>query len=277
MLSHHSSYAPVSASDNPHSSHDDNRVGLQSHDFAASLRAPPPAYQHMEQARHLTWSDSFYDGKHGIVAAFDRDAVRAGEWLMWRFLRTAIFLWSLSVMYWILGALDWKVNTEESIMDDIFGVYTLILGAFVAIMAWRGRQAMLSQHVAVSSEGIRVDNGTMVTVTVPFEHIQKCDIKPYKFCFQTDEGYYAITVHRAAAPLEQFCCQKTKALELYGILRAQEFVDLVMAMKDAQDQGTYEGLNETTPRLELQAISNPSRASNSTEESTSRTVPDAAV
>lgn len=263
------SYVPVSSTDefgatatsaSASALGDNNRVGLSSHDHHEVPRHVPSAYHHIEQARNLTWTDAFYDGKPGIIAAFDRDAKRAGSWLMWRFLRTAILLWSMSIMYWILGVVDLRVNhdEEESIVDDIFGVYTLILGAFVAVMALRGRQAMLSQHVAITSEGIRVDNGTMVTVTIPFEHVQKVDVKPYRFCCQTYEGQFAVTVQRAAAPLEQVCCQKTKALELYGLMQPQQFADLVLAMKDAQDQGTYEGMEEGSlggdRRLELRPM-----------------------
>lgn len=246
----HASYAPVSAQEEDTTT---THFALPAQDHHAPLKSPPAAYLHMEEARHLTWMDSFYDGKHGIIAAFDRDAVTAGNRFMWRFLRSACFLWGVSVMYWILGAIDLKYNSEEeSIIDDIFGVYTLILGGFFAVMALRGRQAMLAQHVAVTCEGIRVDNGTMVTITIPFEHVVKVIVAPYRFCCRTDETFQTVTVHRGAAPLEQMCCQKTKALELYGILRAQEFADLVMAMKDSQDHGTYEGLEEH--RLELQTL-----------------------
>lgn len=266
MMRHHTSYAPVSANEavageeEEFPSRDTRLAGLQSHDHHAALRSTPPAYHHLEAARHLTWTDSFYDGKYGIIAAFDRDAERAGNKFMWRFLRSAGFLCCVSGMYWILGVVDRQYSEEQSIIDDIFGVYTLILGAFFAIMALRGRQAMRAQHVAVTAEGIRVDNGTMVTVTIPFEHVVKVIVSPYKFCCQIEEGFFTVTVHRAAAPLEQLCFQKTKTLELYGILRAQEFADLVQAMKDSQDQGTYEGVDET--RLELQLI--PSSTANST-------------
>jgi hypothetical protein len=230
-------------------------AGLQSHDHHVALRHTPTSYHHLEAARHLTWTDSFYDGKHGIIAAFDRDAATAGQKFMYRFLRSTGFLWCLSGLYWILGALDKQYSQEQSIMDDILGVYTLILGAFFAVMALRGRQAMLAQHVAVTAEGVRVDNGTMVTVTIPFEHVVKCIVAPYQFCCQTDPDFFTVTVQRAAAPLEQLCFQKTKSMELYGILRAQEFVDLVLAMKDSQDQGTYEGVVDfETVELQLQPI-----------------------
>ena len=246
---------PHHKSSNSNSNSASARLGLPLEEHHVTPRHPPAAYHHMEQVRHLTWFDSFYDGKHGIIAAFDRDAVLAGNRFMWRFLRTAVMFWMASIMYWILGVVDYKYSTEESIVDDIFGVYTLLLGALFAVLSIRGRQAMLVQHVAVTSEGIRVDNGTMVTVTIPFEHVVKINVVPYRFCCQTHEGLPTVTVHRAAAPLEQLCFQKTKTLELYGILRAQEFADLVMAMKQSQDSGTYEGLDEQ--RLELSTLSQP--------------------
>lgn len=238
---HNASRSPKSAS-----------LGLTSYDHHETPRNPPAAYHHIEQCRHLTWFDSFYDGKHDIIAAFDRDAIVAGNRFMWRFLRTACILWSVSVLYWIMGIMDYKSNMEESIVDDIFGVYTLILGAIFAVLAFRGRQAMLVQHVAITSEGIRVDSGTMVTVTIPFEHVVKIMVVPYRFCFRAHEEFPTVIVQRSAQPLEQLCCQTTKTLELHGILRAQEFADLVLAMKQSQDSGTYEGLDEG--RLELQTL-----------------------
>ncbi len=46
------------------------------------------------------------------------------------------------------------------------------------------------------------------------------------------------------APLEKLSWTKTEKLEFHGIIRSKEFVELVMAMKDSQDNGTYEGVNE---------------------------------
>ena len=41
--------------------------------------------------------------------------------------------------------------------------------------------------------------------------------------------------------MEQLCCRKTRKLELYGIIQVREFVELLHAMKDSQENGTYEG------------------------------------
>jgi hypothetical protein len=43
------------------------------------------------------------------------------------------------------------------------------VGTFMVLLALRGWQAMQTQHVAISTEGVCVDNGAMVTVTIPFD------------------------------------------------------------------------------------------------------------
>ena len=259
-----SSYAPVSVNEDVEAADSSSSLGLTLNESNPTWRQPPPAYQHLEAARHLRWTDPFYDGKVGVIAAFDRDAERAGNKFMGRFLRSAALMFLLSIIYWILGAMDQQYSEEQSIVDDIFGVYTLILGAFFALMAWRGRQTMLAQHIAITTEGIRVDNGTLVAVTIPFEHVVKVVVAPHQFCCRKDPDFPIVTVHRAAAPLEQLCFKKTKQLELYGLIRPQEFAELVQAMKDSQQNGTYDSrMTVVTPtsneeeegnRLELQSM-----------------------
>jgi hypothetical protein len=225
----------------------------QQQDLEVNLAGAAPArtstFTHIEEARALSWDDAFYDGKHGIVAAFDRDTHTVGQWFLWKFLRVAFMCYGFSLFYWIMSYFDIQYSKEASIVDDIFGVYMLMFGTFVVLLALRGRQAMRAQHLAISTEGVRVDNGAMVTVTIPFEHIHKCESYPSKYCFFRSAGFHTIALHRSAAPLEQFFCTKTKKLELYGVIRSEEFVELVMAMKDSQDNGTYEGVNEA--RVEL--------------------------
>jgi hypothetical protein len=253
------SYAPVSVLDDPldysQEEHTVNRTNrsarLQDYHSQVELRCPPPTFrQNLPEAEHLTWTDPFYDGKIGVIAAFDRDGERAGTAFASRYLRHAGIMIAASAIYWILAAVDYKVSPEASVMDDIMGVYALVAAAFFVVLAWRAKQAMIAQHIAVTTEGIRVDNGSMLTITIPFEHIQKLEVRPLKglfCCSAMDPTMMIVTVHRESTPLEKFCCHTTKKLELYGILHAQEFSDLVMGLKDAQRQGTYQGLNHPPP------------------------------
>jgi hypothetical protein len=255
-------YAPVSVLDEPLEDHGVDYDGataaaaaatvrLHDHGHPVELRCPPPTFQHLPEARNLTWTDPFYDGKYGVVAAFDRDAERAGTALASRYLRHAMVFVGVSILYWILGALDYKYSPEESVMDDILGVYTLAFACLFGVIAWRARQAMMTQHVAVTTEGIRIDNGTMLSLTIPFEHIQKIDVQPHKACCiaPVDPMLLIVTVHRESTPLERLCCQQTKKLELYGILRGQEFSDLVLGLKESQIQGSYQGVTDDTLEL----------------------------
>ena len=43
---------------------------------------------------------------------------------------------------------------------------------------------------------------------------------------------------------------------MYGIVQAQEFVELAKAMKDSNDHGTYQGVVEEEARVELSDLSN---------------------
>lgn len=269
------SYAPVSVLDDPLEHQEQVRetdrhslsARLQDYHPQVELRCPPPTFrQVLPEAEHLTWTDPFYDGKIGVVAAFDRDGERAGTAFALRYLRHAGIMIAASAIYWVLAAIDSKVSPEASVMDDIMGVYALVAAAFFVVLAWRAKQAMIAQHIAITTEGIRVDNGSMLTVTIPFEHIQKLEVKPlpglFCCCSSVDPTLMIVTVHRESTPLEKFCCHTTKKLELYGILRAQEFSDLVMGLKDAQRQGTYQGLTHphddtthaTMSRVELQVM-----------------------
>lgn len=203
------------------------------------------AYAHsLPAARQCSgWSDDFYDGKHGIVAAFDRDGAAAGNWHLRRFGSVAVYWWSLGILYWIFAATIDSDNRQESVMDDIFGVYMWLLGALSLLVAWRGRQAMLSQHVAVTTEGIRIDNGSGTVCTIiPFEHIVEVRVRRLRSCCGCRVAAFdTVTVHRTAAPLERLLCTKTRQTDVTAILRAHDFVNLVTAMKDSQENGTYEG------------------------------------
>lgn len=191
----------------------------------------------------LSWEDSHFDGKFGIVAAFDRNSQDASKWLAWKYARVGLCFFVVGAVYWILGLLvdvQKYHNEEESILDDICGLYMWLLGSIFGILAFRGYQTMQSQHIAITMEGIRVDTGTVVSTTIPMEHVLNATHVTQRFWFGT-QSVSIVTVQRTAAPLEQMCCRTTRPLELYGIVHAQSFVDLVQRMKDSQDHGTYEG------------------------------------
>jgi hypothetical protein len=238
---------------------------LRDYNYQEELRCPPLTFQQqIPQARHLTWTDSFYDGKHGIIAAFDRDMEKAGNAFAKRYLRSAALFVALSITYWILGVFDYQYSADASVMDDIMGVYTLGFACLFVVIAWRAKQAMLTQHVAVTTEGVRIDNGSMLTVTIPMEHIQKMEVKTNQFCWTVDPTLFIVTIHRETAPLEQFCCQKTRKMELIGILRAHEFVDLVMELKDVQVQGSYLGGGEGDESTSIGRMATATTTSNRT-------------
>ena len=201
-------------------------------------------FTHIEEAQGLTWMDPFYEGKYGIVAVFDRDGESAGNFLMARFIAFAVFFVILSGLYWMLSFTQDAMDTGLVVFDDIEAVYLLIVAVLFAFLGWRSKQAMLIQHIALSTEGIRVDNGPIASVTIPFEHIQSCETGRQTFCCRMIKSErQTVFVHRTAMPLEKLCFRTTKRLELFGIIRADEFVQLVMAMKNAEQNGTYEAAN----------------------------------
>jgi len=234
-------YAPVSVLDEPLESVDGvaATARLQENAHPVELRCPPPTFQHIAEARHLTWTDSYYDGKHGVIAAFDRDLERSGNAFAVRYVVCASMFVLSSVMYFSMIPYDSQFSPGQSVVDGYLGLYMFGVACLSFVMAWRGREAMMNLHVAVTTEGIRFDNG--VTITIPFETIQQVEVASHKFCCRTDPLLSVVTVHRDPAPMEKFCCRTTNKTEFHGIRLAQEFADLVMALKDAQVQGTYDG------------------------------------
>eukprot|EP00980_Cylindrotheca_fusiformis_P021889 scaffold8732_cov87-Cylindrotheca_fusiformis.AAC.9 len=110
-------------------------------------------------------------------------------------------------------------------------------------MAYRADLQQRQQHVAITTEGIRIDHGMAMTIIIPFENIQSCeahDTTKY-MCNLISTNLSRVHLVRTLAPLEQVGCRKTRRLELYGIIQAQDFVDLIHAMQDAQEHGTYQG------------------------------------
>jgi hypothetical protein len=214
-------------------------------------------FTHIEEARGLTWMDSFYEGKHGIVAVFDRDGESAGNFLMIRFVFfSALFLF-LSFLYCMLSLTQDAYNEGLVIFDDFEAGYLLIVALLFGFLGWRSKQAMQIQHIALTTEGVRVDNGPMASVTIPFEHIHTCEIKRQTFCCRMiSANFQTVFVHRTAMPLEKLCFRKTKRMEIYGLIRADEFVELVMAMKNAEQNGTYEAANAG---MELSTLGAPAR------------------
>jgi len=225
------------AYNNPVSDLDDSATTalLQDHEHPTRLRGTPPVFQEIPQTKHLTWTDTYYDGKPGVIAVFDRDMERAANaFAKHDMLRTVLFI--------AFAILNFAV--AESAFHYYVGASLLMLAGIWSVTAWRGRQIMMTLHVAVSTEGIRCDSG-WVTLTIPFYSIQKLVVKPYKFCCKADSLSSKVVVHHGPAPMEKFYWRATEKFELHGIVRVQEFLDLVMTLKDSRIHGTYEGSNTT--------------------------------
>lgn len=203
------------------------------------------------EARELTWEDSYYDGKYGIVAAFDRDGHGAGDYFQGIFRKLGAAFGGFAALYWMLAYMDAHSENpwirEQTGMDEFFGFYMAVFALFFVGMGYKAKQEMLLQHVAVTTEGVRIDNtGSAVTVTIPLEHILSINLVEAKAgsCNNaaTPQSFQTIRLQRTAAPMEQVFCQKSRKVDLLGIIKAQELVTLVQAMKEAQIQGTYRGV-----------------------------------
>lgn len=201
-------------------------------------------FAQFEEARHLEWTDPYYEGRHGVVAAFDRDGVSAGRFLAARSNSVAAAFAVLGVAYWALSLTAEAQADGLAVFDDFEAAYLFGVAALFAFVGWRTRQSMLVQHVALTTEGIRIDNGPIASVTVPYEHVHKCEAVQQTHCCKILTAMTkTVIVHRTAMPLERLCFQKTKKMELHGILLADEFAKLVVALKDAERDGTYEAAN----------------------------------
>jgi hypothetical protein len=216
-----------------------------------SLNAPTTcwfrtSYTHIPAACKFQWTDDYYQGKHGIVAVCDRNAGLAGNYQFWAFLRFSSLFVGFAILYYVLGIRVSKNQHDEELamLDDVQAVYFLLISMFLVAMAFRADLQQRQQHVAVTTEGIRIDHGAAMTIIIPFETIHSCQAQPstkYMCGFLEQTTLSRVRVVRSLAPLEQVCFRKTRHLELYGLLQPQEMVELIQAMQDSQQHGTYEG------------------------------------
>lgn len=199
-----------------------NRVAL--------LRYPPSSVQHIPEACHLTWTDPHFDDQLGIIAVFDREAEKAGNAAAKRFIDISI-CFAISL---ICSCLSRQL---------ILGILHLTIMLVSAWQAWRTKQFMLTQHVAVTTEGIRIEDGSINlfpflpfeatparTVSIPFEHVRKISIRNHEYCCREDPTLLVVVISLRSQPVD--------VMELLGIIHAEEFVDLVMALKKRLKQGT---------------------------------------
>jgi hypothetical protein len=216
-----------------------------------SLNAPitcwfRTSYTHIPAACKFQWTDDYYQGKHGIVAVCDRNAGLAGNYQFWAFLRISSLFVGFAILYWALGiwVSESQHDEELAMLDDVQAVYFLLISIFFVAMAFRADLQQRQQHVAVTTEGIRIDHGAAMTIIIPFETIHSCQAQPstkYMCGFFEQTTLSRVRVVRSLAPLEQVWFRKTRNLELYGLLQPQEMVELIQAMQDSQQHGTYEG------------------------------------
>lgn len=168
------SYAPVSTLDD----------GMATQSSSSSFRRPlnqsaagstafTSAYSHIPQASQLQWMDDFYQGKPGIVAVFDRDGHLAGNFQFWHFIRITGLLVLLAILYYFMGVWVAKTQKDEDlvILDDVQSFYFLLIAGLFVTMAYRADLQQRDQHVAVTTEGIRIDQGMAMTIIIPFETI----------------------------------------------------------------------------------------------------------
>ena len=207
------------------------------------------AFGHIPEASQLQWMDDFYQGKPGIVAVFDRDGYMAGNFQFWHFVRITSLLVMLAILYYFMGVWVAKTQNDEDlvILDDVQSFYFLLIAGLFIAMAYRADLQQRQQHVAITTEGIRIDQGMAMTIIIPFETIHSCEahMTTKYFCgYMERPDLTQIHVVRSLAPMEQIGFRKTRSFVIYGLVRPQEFVALVEAFKNSQQHGTYEGGTE---------------------------------
>jgi hypothetical protein len=234
------SYAPVSTSETL-------RTTLNNNSHTSRQPSSTP-YTHITAACRLSWTDDFYQGKYGIIAVLDRDILSAGRFQFWTFIRFAAIFVLFGLCNYLMGAWVKTQDAELAVLDDVQAVYFSGIALLFIGMAYRAFLQQQQQHIAVTTEGIRIDHGTTMTIIIPFDNIHQIQArKSFRYvCGLIEAPLSKVSVVRSLAPLEQVCFRKTRTLELYGIYQAQEFVDLVEAMKDSFEHGTYEGADMDT-------------------------------
>ena len=209
------------------------------------------SFTHIPEAAQLQWMDDFYQGKPGIVAVFDRDGFLAGNFQFWHFVRITGVLIVLAIVYYSMGI--WIANTQNDedlvILDDVQSFYFLLIAGLFVAMAYRADLQQRQQHVAITTEGIRIDQGMAMTIIIPFETIHSCQafLSTKYLCGKMERSDLTqVQVVRSLAPMEQIGFRKTRSFVIYGLARPQEFVALVQAFKNSQQHGTYAGGTELT-------------------------------
>lgn len=210
---------------------------------AELLRYPPSSVHHIPEACHLTWTDPYFDDQPGIIAVFDRDAEKAGNAAAKRVILICMcFAFSL-----LVSCLSHEV---------ILGILHLSLTLVFAWQAWRTKQSMLAQHVAITTEGIRVEDrsinpfrflridATEPSFTIPFEDVRKISIRDHEFCCRVDPTLSVVLI--------TLRCQPVVVKELLGIINAEEFADLVRALKKHEaSNGTPTTSTDSCSHMEL--------------------------
>jgi len=207
------------------------------------------AYTSIPAAAQVQWMDDFYQGKPGIVAVFDRNGHLAGRFQFWSFLRLSSILIMLAILYWFMGVWVAKTQNDEDlvILDEVQSFYFLLIAGLFVAMAYRADLQQRQQHVAITTEGIRIDQGMAMTIIIPFETMHSCEAHmttKYLCGKMEDSQLTRVQVVRSLAPMEQIGFRKTKQFDMYGLVRPQEFVDLVNAFKNSQQHGSYAGGTE---------------------------------
>lgn len=217
----------------------------------STILTPSAAFRHIPEASQLQWMDDFYQGKPGIVAVFDRNGHLAGNFQFWHFIRITSVLIVLAFVYYFMGIWVAKTQNDEDlvILDDVQAFYFLLIAGLFVGMAYRADLQQRQQHVAITTEGVRIDQGMAMTIIIPFETIHSCEAQmttKYLCGHMERSDLTQVQVVRSLAPMEQIGFRKTRSFVIYGVARPQEFVALVQAFKNSQQHGTYEGGTELT-------------------------------
>lgn len=138
------------------------------------------AFPHIAEARGLTWRDTFYDGKDSIVAVFDREWQPVSQF----FQSCKLIGWSIAVCFFLATIAAYGEAFDEAWNDFISSIgplMTFYAGLFI-IICGRIQATIEHQHVAVSTEGLRIDNSVSVSVTVSTCGVQQSlKTSTYKF------------------------------------------------------------------------------------------------
>jgi hypothetical protein len=132
---------------------------------AVDDRVRRTSFTPIPEANNCIWHDEFYDNKHGIIAAFDRDME-----LVQKYHTKFLFAAMISLLV-VLVLTHWLNLILYGISDSYFGwivivtVWSLCSFYFYRDVA-KVNQTLNTQHVAMSTEGVRIDNSMTLSLTV---------------------------------------------------------------------------------------------------------------